>query len=83
MRILVAALALILILAEKPTIVGDAVQRVGDMSLQTAGQLQRWTTETARKKSLPQPDTTAVFVLVGLAVAVRAVWHARHPRDIE
>jgi hypothetical protein len=26
---------------------------------------------------------TTVRPLVGLAVAVRAVWHARHPRDIE
>jgi hypothetical protein len=82
MRVLVASLAVILILAERPTI-EDAVQRTGDMVIATTDRQQRWTEGKARRGSLPQPDTTAVFVLVGFAVAVRAVWHARRPRDIE
>ena len=83
MRVLVAALTLILILAANPTIVEDAVLRTDDMLHATAGQLRRWAGGIARTGSLPQPDTTAAFVLVGFAVAIRAVWQARRPRDIE
>ena len=83
MRVLVAALALVVVLVAKPTIVEDAVRRAGDVSLDTSAHLERWATKTTPKKSLPPPDAMLVFMLVGLAVAARAVWQARRVEDTE